>query len=54
MIERRAKDRPRVTCWEIIDVELAAVFWAATAETRDDYKKAVEMMGHRAIVKEVK
>jgi hypothetical protein len=52
--DRRSQDRPRITCWEIIDVELAHVFWAATAGTRDDYKNAIEMIGHRAIVKEVK
>ena len=53
MNDRRGYQRPKVTCWEIIDVELAAVFWAATSESRDDYKNAIELVGHRALVREV-
>lgn len=53
MIERRKRDRPKVTCWEIVDVELAAIYWAATASMRDDYKNAIELAGHRAIVRDI-
>lgn len=39
--------------WEVIDVELAHVFQCDTAEGRDAFQNAIELVGHRAIVKEV-
>ena len=40
--------------YEVVDVETADVFHAYTPAERDDYKDAIELVNHRAIVKEVK
>lgn len=42
------------TMFEVIDVECAFVFYAETAASRDAFKDAVELVGHRCIVREVK
>ena len=39
--------------WEVIDVELAHVFICETPDARDAQLNAVELMGHRAIIKEI-
>lgn len=49
-MERRRKSRTR--SWEVIDVELAQAFHATSTTDRDDWKKAIEMQGHRVIIKE--
>jgi hypothetical protein len=50
-MERRKK--PRGKFWEVVDVEIAFVFYAETKEVAELYRKAVELVGHRSIVKEV-
>lgn len=43
-----------VIFWEVIDVEVGHVFHAETIEGRDAFHNALELLGHRAIVKEVR
>ena len=51
LMERRKKER--AVKWEVVDVELAHVFLCETKDGRDAFVNAVELMGHRAIVKEI-
>ena len=46
-----ARPKPKVK-FEIVDVELGAVFYCDTPAMRDDYVTTIENLGHRAIVHE--
>jgi hypothetical protein len=50
----KRKHVSRPTGWEIIDVELAHVFFTDDQSMIDDYKTSIENQGHRAIVHEIK
>ena len=39
--------------WEVVDVDEPHVFLCETKEGRDAFVNAIELMGHRANVKEV-
>ena len=40
--------------YEVVDVELAHVYYVDSTEARDAAHNTIELMGHRAIVREVK
>lgn len=42
-----------MTRWDVVDVDLAYAFYADSQESRDAYIKAIELMRHRFIVREV-
>ena len=42
------------TVYEIVDVDEAYAFFTTDAGQRDDYKAAIELVGHRCIIKESK
>ena len=50
--ERRTKPRP--TLYEILDVELAHVFHCETRDAAEAFLNAIELIGHRGLLKEIK
>lgn len=51
---RRWTSEPEKKQWEVVDVDSATVFIAASEESRDAFIDAIELVGHRVIVKELK
>jgi hypothetical protein len=39
--------------FEVVDVELAHIFYTDTETAAQDAKVAIELVGHRAIIKEI-
>jgi len=52
--EKRRRPRADTPAWEVIDVDLAYPFFATTREGRDSFQHAIELLGHRCLVKEIK
>lgn len=51
----KTKRSESVRSWEVVDAELAWVAYIGPdANEADSWKAAIEMQGHRAIVKEIK
>ena len=40
--------------YEVIDVEMGNVFHCSTPEGRDAYKQTIELLGRRALVREIR
>lgn len=44
---------PKTKQWEVVDVELGQVFHCDTQDGRDAFQNAIELIGHRVLVREV-
>lgn len=42
------------TYFDVIDMDMVEVFHATTLEDRDAFKKAIELVNHRVMVREVR